>query len=72
MITDKEKRLLTVDGFIEAVEDKYSKTQSVKRAWELTEEEHKDLLGHYRYSSWDHFRSVKSRKKKQKRHRRLL
>lgn len=72
MITDKEKRLLSVDGFIEAVEDKYPQTQSVKRAWEQTEEEYKELLGSYRYSSYEHFRSVKSRKKKQRRHRRLL
>lgn len=67
MITEKERRLLSVDGFIEAVEDKLPQTQSVKRAWEQTEEEHKALLGRYRYSSFDHFRSIKSRKKKKKR-----
>ena len=70
MITDKEKRLLTVEGFIEAVEDKYSQVNSVKQAWEKTEEEYKELLGHYRYSSYDHFRSSKSRKKR--RHRRMI
>lgn len=69
MLNESEKRLLSVSGFIEAVEDKLPQTQSVKRAWEETEEEYKDLVGHYRYSTYDHFRSIKSRKKRKNRRR---
>jgi Mor family transcriptional regulator len=72
MLNESEKRLLSVDGFIEAVENKLHETQSFKRAWEQTEEEYKDLIGHYRYSTYENFRSIKSRKKKQRRHRRLI
>lgn len=69
MINDKERRLLTVEGFIREVEDKLPKTQSFKQAWEKTEEEYKELMGFYRYSSYDHFKTVKSRKKKKTRNR---
>ena len=69
MINDKERRLLTVEGFIREVEDKLPQTQSFKQAWEKTEEEYKELMGCYRYSSYDHFKTVKSRKKKKRRNR---
>lgn len=66
-LNDSEKRLLTPEGFIEAVEDKLPKTHSFKTAYELTEDEYERLFGRNKYSSYYSFKANKWKIKKRRR-----
>lgn len=66
MINERERRLLTPTGFIEAVEEKLHKTQSFKVAYEQTEDEYESVFGKRKYSSYQSFKSYKSQKRRRR------
>ena len=55
------KGIATTDSFNKLYEDNLSKTDSYKKAYELTEKEHIKEFGDRKYSSYSSFRVVRSK-----------
>lgn len=66
IITEEERRLLTVDGFIETYYERCKTSASYREAYESCEEDYFRIVGERRYVDWSAFRVVLHRRHKKR------
>lgn len=67
LIPRKSLELLNTEGFILAVEEKLSRTSTVKEAYELTEQEMENYFEKRKFSDFKTFATIRYRRNKLKR-----